>query len=238
MDIFQLINIYVHVIFGGLLLVLGIIPMAFPKGSYWHKRIGRLYVSLYAVVLATAILGVIFFRSQPALMAITLAALYGYLSGTQSLKIKSSGPQIIDNLMAVGAIIISASMLIIMSRNGSASWSPVMGYSVIGITITHAFYDLSRNFWIAIWTKKIWPIDHGYKMIGSYFALASAGSGNLIRDFQPWSQIGPSIIGVIVSAVFIYLYFKHPNSLMSRKNMKLGRDEKPQIHNLQVKRFK
>lgn len=226
MAIFQLVNIYTHLIVGGLLLVLGIVPIAFPKGGYWHKRIGRVYVSLYVIVLATAIMGVIFFRSQPALMAITLAALYGYISGTRSLKIKSSGPQLIDNLIAMGAIMISASMLIIMSRNGSASWSPVMGYSVIGITITHALYDLSRNFWVAIWTKKVWPIDHGYKMIGSYFALASAGSGNLIRDFQPWSQIAPSIIGVIISGVFIYLYFKHPDRLMSRKNRKLGCDVK------------
>jgi len=226
MDTFQLINIYTHVIVGGLLLVLGIVPIAFPKGGYWHKRIGRVYVSLYAVVLVTAIIGVIFFRSQPALMAITLAASYGYISGVRSLKIKSSGPQIIDNLIAIGAIIIGASMLIIMSRNGSASWSPIMGYSVIGITITHALYDLSRNFWVEMWTKKVWPIDHGYKMIGSYFALASAGSGNVIRDFQPWSQIAPSIIGTIISVVFIYLYFKHPKILMSRKSEKLGGEEK------------
>ena len=217
MDIFQTVNIYTHVIIGSLLLVLGIAPLAFPKGGYWHKRIGRLYASLYIVVLATAIIGAIFFRSQPALMAITLAASYGYMSGIRAIKIKSSGPQIIDNLMAIGVIIIGASMLTIMSRNGSASWSPIMGYSVIGLTITHSLYDLSRNFWVAIWTKKVWPIDHGYKMIGSYFALASAASGNLIRDFQPWSQIAPSIIGVTISGVFIYLYFKHPDSLMSRK---------------------
>jgi hypothetical protein len=219
MDIFQTVNIYTHVIIGSLLLVLGIAPLVFPKGGYWHKRIGRLYASLYVVVLATAIIGAIFFRSQPALMAITLAASYGYMSGIRAIKIKSSGPQIIDNLMAIGVIIIGASMLTIMSRNGSASWSPIMGYSVIGLTITHSLYDLSRNFWVAIWTKKVWPIDHGYKMIGSYFALASAASGNLIRDFQPWSQIAPSIIGVIISGVFIYLYFKHPDSLMSRKKI-------------------
>lgn len=227
MDIVQLVNIYTHVITGSILLILGIVPMAFSKGGYWHKRIGRLYVSLYVIVLATAIIGVIFFRTQPALMAITLAALYGYISGTRALKIKSSGPTIIDNLISIGAIIISASMLIVMSKNSSASWSPVMGYSVIGITITHALYDLSRNFWVGIWTKKIWPIDHGYKMIGSYFALASAGSGNLIRDFQPWSQIAPSIIGVIVSVVFIYLYFKHPNRLMSIPG--LSSDNKPNM---------
>lgn len=224
MNTFQFFNIYTHVIVGGLLLVLGIAPLIFPKGGYWHKRIGRIYAGLYLVVLATAIIGTIFFRSQPALMAITLGASYGYMSGIRALKIKFSGPQFIDNLMAIVAIIIGVSMLTIMSQNGSTSWSPAMGYSVIGITITHALYDLSRNFWIATWTKKVWPIDHGYKMIGSYFALASAASGNLIRDFKPWSQIAPSMTGVIVSIVFIYLFFKHPNSLMSRKNKKLGNE--------------
>lgn len=222
MDIIQLVNIYTHVITGSILLILGIAPMVFSKGGYWHKRIGRLYVSLYVIVLVTAIIGVIFFRTQPALMAITLTALYGYISGTRALKIKSSGPKLIDNLISICAIVISVSMLLVMSQNSSASWSPAMGYSVIGVTVTHALYDLSRNFWVEIWKKKIWPIDHGYKMIGSYFALASAGSGNLIRDFQPWSQIAPSIIGVIVSVVFIYLYFKHPNRLMSTSGLSSG----------------
>ena len=34
-----------------------------------------------------------------------------------------------------------------------------------------------------VWVDKIWPIDHGLKMIATYFALASAASGNLISAF-------------------------------------------------------
>jgi len=215
MDIIHTINIYTHVIIGSLLLVLGLVPMVSKKGGTWHKRVGRCYKYLYLVVLATAIIGVVFFRAQPALMMITLAAVFNYVSGIRALEIRLTGPRMFDNLFALGIIVVSAAMLFMMSENGSASWSPTMGYSIIGVTVMYASYDLSRNFWATTWTEKVWPIDHGVKMIGSYFALASAASGNLITSFQPWSQISPSIIGSIISIGFIYLYFKHPRRILS-----------------------
>lgn len=48
------------------------------------------------------------------------------------------------------------------------------------------------------------PLDHGLKMTGAYFALASAG--NLFRDLQPWSQVGPSILGFAVRIALALAY--------------------------------
>ena len=207
MDI-QAINIFTHIISGGLLLVLGLIPMVAVKGSASHKRFGRGYVVIYWVVLFTAVIGVLFFRSPPALMATTLVAFYGFVSGVRALKIKACGPQLLDNLISVMAIAVSLSMLVVMSKNASGAWSPTMGYSVLGFMVTYALYDLSRNCWRKLWMNKLWAIDHGFKLVGSYFALASAASGNLLRDFQPWSAITPTIVGTIVSFLLIYLFIR------------------------------
>jgi hypothetical protein len=47
-------------------------------------------------------------------------------------------------------------------------------------------------------------------MVGFYFALLSAAAGNLLRDFQPWSQVIPSVIGVLALIAFAMLYFHRP----------------------------
>lgn len=215
MGIVQTINVYIHVIAGGSLLLLGLIPMFSQKGGSRHKAAGRLYIKLFLIVLATAVIGVIFFRSPPALMAVTFSASYNFISGVRALKIQAQGPQLIDNIMSVFAIGAGTMMLVVMSENGTASWSPVMGYSVIGMTAMIALYDLSRNFWVTAWTRKAWPIDHGLKIVGSYFAAASAASGNLLRDYQPWSQVSPAIIGTGLSLVLVYVYLKQPNRSLS-----------------------
>ena len=210
MGIIQTINVYTHVIAGGLLLVLGLIPILSEKGGNWHRRAGRIYLKLFIIVLVTALIGVAFFRSPPALMAVTFSAAYNFISGVRALKIKEQGPQLLDNMMSAFAIAVGSLMLIGMSENSTASWSPIMGYSVIGMTAAIALYDISRNFWVATWTHKAWPIDHGLKIVGSYFAAASAASGNLLRDFQPWSEILPSIIGSVLSLVLVYFYLRRP----------------------------
>lgn len=54
------------------------------------------------------------------------------------------------------------------------------------------------------------PLDHGLKMTGAYFAMMSAGVGNIFRDLQPWSQVGPSAFGAIVMIMFAIAFFSRP----------------------------
>jgi hypothetical protein len=69
-------------------------------------------------------------------------------------------------------------------------------------------YDVSRHAWPQLWLRRIRPLDHGLKMTGFYFAMASAGAGNLLRGWQPWSQVLPSAIGVTVMTVLAILFFR------------------------------
>jgi hypothetical protein len=79
------------------------------------------------------------------------------------------------------------------------------------------FYDLSRPFWRNLWIARIRPIDHGVKMTAAYFAMMSAGAGNLLRAFQPFSQIAPSIIGTAVMIGFVAYYLARPQRIAIAK---------------------
>jgi len=84
-----------------------------------------------------------------------------------------------------------------------------------------AIYDLSRHFWAQTWTARIRPLDHGLKMTGCYFAMLSAGLGNLVKSMQPWSQIGPSVLRTLVIAILAIAYFRRNSKarLPNRENI-------------------
>ena len=56
----------------------------------------------------------------------------------------------------------------------------MIGYSTAGYVGTIAVYDLTRSFWSRTWLLYARPLDHGLKMTGCYFAMLSAGAGNLL----------------------------------------------------------
>lgn len=91
--------------------------------------------------------------------------------------------------------------------SGTKSWTPAIGYSTLGFVCAVALYDLSRHFWRNAWLKHARSLDHGLKMTGAYFAMMSAGVGNVLRDLQPWSQVGPSMLGIFVMIGFTIAYF-------------------------------
>lgn len=209
MSTINLLNVFLHVAAGSVLLIVGLIPMFTQKGSAVHVKFGRIYKYLYVVTLFTAIIGVIFFRSPPSLAMVTYGATYGYLSAIRAVTIKTSGPLLLDNILAVIAILTGLFLLTQMQGNHTASFPAALGYGTAGFVMTHALYDLSRNFWRQVWSNKAWAADHGIKIVSSYFALASAASGNLIRDFQPWSQIGPSILGALLAVILVIVFYRY-----------------------------
>lgn len=207
MSTWQLINIALHVLAGSVVLLLGIGSMVTAKGSAHHKWFGRYFAWAYVVVLASAVIGVLFFRSPPALATVTMAATYGFVSGYRSLCVKHSGPALFDQLFALAALLGCGYLLSVMHAGATPSWSPAMGYSTLSVVAIYALYDLSRCLWRHKWVQVAWPIDHGVKMIGAYFAALSAASGNILRDFQPLSQVMPSVIGTLITFWVVYWYF-------------------------------
>jgi hypothetical protein len=200
------INLIVHIAAGAAGLIVGLVPLASIKGSTLHRRWGRRFRFCSGVAVATAILAVVFSSPPAALAAVTLSASYQWMGSQRALMLRATGPSSIDSLLALGAIALA---LLFLLEGGAAtrSFSPTIAYPTVGYVVLIALYDLSRNFWREAW-RRTWFIDHGLKMTGVYFAMASAGAGNLLRGFQPWSQLLPSMAGMLVMAVLLVRHLR------------------------------
>lgn len=201
------INVIAHVSAGALALLIGLAPLLSAKGRARHRGFGRVFVILGAVVLATALVGVIFFDPLPPLIAALLAAGYQYLSSLRALSLKDRGPGVLDAMLAFAALGGCAALYVFMGP-GTPSWTPAIGYSTIGFVGAVAVYDLSRHLWRGAWRRHARPLDHGVKMTGAYFAMMSAGVGNIFRDAQPWSQVGPSAVGFLAIIILAIAFLR------------------------------
>jgi len=205
------INIAVHVGTGVLGLAIGLVPILSVKGSRIHRRAGKLFVALAGVAIGTAVLADLLLPQPLALIAATLSASYQFLAGLRALHLRHRGPGILDAALACAALIGSVWLLLALSSGrASASWSPAIGYAIAGYLGAVALYDLSRPLWANYWLARIRPLDHGLKMTGCYFAMFSAGAGNSLRAWQPWSQIVPSSLGGLVLIVLVIVYLRRP----------------------------
>jgi uncharacterized membrane protein len=198
-------NVWIHVGAGAIALAVGAIPLLSTKGGLLHRRAGSAFVALGAVVLASALVGIVFFDPPAPLVAAGLTAGYQYLSSLRALHLRKRGPQLLDAVLALAGLAAAAALFLFMGT-GTASWTPALGYSVIGVVAIIALYDLSRHFWAHTWLTHVRPLDHGLKMTSAYFAMMSAGIGNVFRDWQPWSQIGPSVLGTLVIIAILITY--------------------------------
>jgi len=198
-------NVVVHVAAGVVALIVGVVPLVARKGGIPHRRFGRVFVGVGAVVLIAAAFGDVFYGAPPALVGATIAAGYGYLSGLRALALRAHGPTGTDAALAVAGIVGCAFLLVFMGP-GTASWTPAIGYSTVGYVATLAVYDLSRFAWSRAWLAHARPLDHGLKMTGAYFGMMSAGFGNLFPDAQPWSQVGPTGVGFLAMAILAAVF--------------------------------
>lgn len=89
----------------------------------------------------------------------------------------------------------------------------MIGYSTAAFVACIALYDLSRQFWAAYWLRYVRPLDHGLKMTGCYFAMLSSGAGNLLKHLQPWSQVLPSSLGILVMAILLASHLSRRTSV-------------------------
>ncbi len=100
--------------------------------------------------------------------------------------------------------------LLLTMGHGNRAWNPRVGYATVGFLALVALYDLSRPLWLKVWRARVRPLDHGVKMIGFYFAMMSAGLGNLLAQWQPLSQLLPSVLGLIFMVGFGVYYSQKP----------------------------
>jgi hypothetical protein len=207
-------NITIHVIAASFALLVGLASLFSVKGGAAHRRAGKYVLPAAVIAAATAVIGVIVDPSRPALTAITISATYQLVSGMRALWLRGAQDRplgLFDAMIAIGGL--SAALWLLRTMVPSTpSFTPTIGYSAVGYVALLSCYDLSRFLWQKLWKRKVWPIDHGLKMVGFYFALVSAAAGNLLRDFQPWSQVVPSVTGVIALIIFAVFYFRRTSA--------------------------
>ena len=204
-------NVAVHVTFGTLCLILGVIALIATKGGRRHIRAGRYFLACLAVVIATAVIGIVAFGFRAFLGVITLLAAYEAYSGYRALKIRLTGPQLQDAVVSVGGI--GTTMLFIAYlRSVHVPWAPVVIYSTLGSLVVIAGYDLVRLTFPKKWFQTTWIYEHLVKMLGAYNAVVSAFSGTVLEKWQPYSQIAPSILGVAAILGFSICAWRHPRA--------------------------
>jgi hypothetical protein len=85
-------------------------------------------------------------------------------------------------------------------------WTPGIIYSTLGALVVMTLYDLARFRFVAAWRRTLWRYDHLWKMISAYFALVSAFTGTVLPQYKPYSQFGPSVVGVLLVLGFGLYY--------------------------------
>ncbi len=201
MNAVHAVDLAVHVGAGAIGLAVGLVPLASRKGGRAHRRWGRWFAALAMLVVGAAILSDLFASPSPALVAVTLAAAYQLAGSLRALALRGRVPGGVDAALALAALLIAG--LLARSANGAtASFTPLIQYSTLGWVATIAVYDLSRHAWAQAWSRSFQPLDHGLKMTGVWVAMASAGAGNLLRDWQPWSQLLPNLLGTALMIAF------------------------------------
>lgn len=202
METLHRLNILVHILFGTLALLVGLVPIAAAKGGRAHTRFGRWFLGLSTVVLATAVLGLAVFNFRPFLVVIVLLSVYQAYSGYRVLRTRATGPTRRDGLFS--AVFLLGGLAFLLSLpHMQLVWSPVVLYSTLGALLAMTVYDLSRPWWRARWRRGAWRYEHVWKMMSTYAALLSAFTGTVLEAYQPYSQFLPSVLGTAVALGFM-----------------------------------
>lgn len=192
----HLFNLAIHILAGTLAIVLGLYLLAMRKGTPLHRRRGRWFVWLTLLVCATAAIGNLLFGYRPVFAVLTVLVLYQLLSGWRAVHTRENGPQMVDGVMT--AIALVCGLLILTSlRQDRSGQQVVVVLSSLGGLATILVYDSARWLFPHHWHSALWRYEHIYKLLASLFAMLSAAAGNLLRVGQPWTQLAPSVLGLI-----------------------------------------
>jgi uncharacterized membrane protein len=197
----QLINIATHVLAGSAAIGLGLFLLATAKGTPRHRRRGRLFAWLTLLVCATAAIGNLLFEYRPVFAVLTVLVLYQLLSGWRAVYTRDAGPQAVDGAMTAAALAAGGLILLRLLHDASGQQAIVVLSSLGGLA-TILVYDAARWLFPRRWHGVLWRYEHIYKLLASLFAMLSAAAGNLLRMGQPWTQLAPSVLGLICIAWF------------------------------------
>ncbi len=194
----HLLTICIHVGAGIGAMALGLYLIATPKGTCRHRRLGRAFAVLTLVVCAAASAGLALFRFMPLFAVLTVIVSYQLLSGWHAVYTKAAGPNRVDALLLAGACAAAAWMLphLFGADGMQVGQAPVARSTLAALAMLLA-YDAARWLFPRRWHAALWRYEHIYKLVACLFGMLSAAAGNLLPAAQPWSQLLPSVLGLI-----------------------------------------
>ncbi len=195
-------NIAFHVGFGSIGIAIGTRQLFGMKGGAGHRRRGRFFVAAYAIVIACATLGVLFFQSNLFLSLLTLSAGYTCFAGVRAAKLGGNPPRSIDNMTAITCLALCVIIATELAQSENTFSSQVIYTTLINLAL-YCAYDLMRNVFSDGYLKASWLPEHIFKILGALGALMSAATGNLFQGFGAVSQLAPTVVLFFISVAFI-----------------------------------
>lgn len=193
----------IHITFGTLALLIGLFALFYQNQPVRHVRSGRYFLYCLSLVVGTAFIGILFFRSNPFLLMLTLLGGYVGYAGYRTVRLRERKSPLIDVLITISVLLAGSLYAGSMQLTGS-NWSPAVVYSTLSALALVGGYDLLKYFWLYERLKSWWLYEHIYKMLSAYSAIFSAFSGTVLPHYKPYSQILPSVICVSAIAYFIW----------------------------------
>jgi uncharacterized membrane protein len=210
-DHLHIANITIHVASATFAFCIGLWVLAKPKGDRAHRRRGWVFVVAMCAVVATAAIGALGFRAAPTLTAVTVLAGYQLFSGVRAGRGRK--PTGLDTGLAIVAFCLGGGFVAYLAQGGAGFWRPAVTIP-IGVTlIAVAGYDLARLA-APQWRARVVALEHGVKMLAVLGALGSAGMGTLAPDWQPWSQIAPSLVVSLFAFAYVVARGKESRALV------------------------
>lgn len=207
------VNIIIHIGFGLIAIGLGLLALMTPKMRGLHTQFGRYFVYAISVVVSTGLLGAILFRASPFLVMLTLLAGYVSYAGWRNVRLREQRSSVGD--IAFAAIAFTSGLLFLgIAKASDAHWNSSVIYSTFGALSLVTTYDVMKYFWWHERLKRGWIYEHIYKMLSAFSALISALAGNVLPQFQPYSQLGPSVLGLVIMLGFMWQTFKRKRRLV------------------------
>ncbi|WP_198424768.1 hypothetical protein [Spirosoma endbachense] len=228
MQLLHNLNITIHVIFGTIGLLIGLLALFYRNRSQRHIRYGLYFLYTLTIVVGTAFIGILCFRSNPFLLLLTLLGGYVGYSGFRTIRLREQPASTIDLLISIGVLITGGIYLGSMELAGG-NWSPSVVYPTLSALVLVAGYDLIKRLWLFDKLKTWWLYEHIYKMISAYSAILSAFSGTVFPQYKPCSQILPSALCVSAIIYFIWQQAKNRKSVSSHSKG-LGMSEPKQSY--------
>ena len=200
-------NIAAHVVFGSIGLLLGAAQFLTKKGGPAHRAIGRMFLGAFSVVILSSAIGSVL-RFQPFLAVITMLAAYSAISGFRVLSIRRDGLSAFDVALSLLGLAAVGAFAFAIERY-DYPWNKAVIYATLGALAVIAAYDLLRVVFPRRVFAATWIYEHIYKMTSAFSALSSAALGTVFPNFQPASQLGPSVAGVGIMLFFALRAQRH-----------------------------